>query len=114
LAVISHPDTVAEITQRLIGFFNPERIYLFGSEARGDAGPDSDLDFIVVVADEAPAALLSGAGHAAMLKGIAAAVDVIPWRKSDFEGRAAHVATSLPATVVREGRLLYDAGRMAA
>jgi hypothetical protein len=34
--------------------------------------------------------------------------DVIPWRQSDFEDRAAYVKASLPATVVREGRLLYE------
>lgn len=32
----------------------PIRIYLFGSVARGDDGPDSDLDFLVVVPDDAP------------------------------------------------------------
>jgi hypothetical protein len=35
--------------------------------------------------------------------------DIIPWRKTDFETRAAHVAASLPATVLREGKILYDA-----
>jgi predicted nucleotidyltransferase len=29
----------------------PDAIFLFGSHARGDAGPDSDLDFLVVVPD---------------------------------------------------------------
>jgi hypothetical protein len=33
----------------------------------------------------------------------------VPWRKTDFEDRAAWVKSSLPATVVREGRLLYEA-----
>jgi hypothetical protein len=43
------------------------------------------------------------------LSGLGTPKDVIPWRQTDFEGRAAHVVASLPATVVREGRLLYDA-----
>ncbi len=29
--------------------FGPERIILFGSRARGDAGPDSDADILVVM-----------------------------------------------------------------
>lgn len=29
----------------------PARVVLFGSHARGDAGPDSDLDFLVIVRD---------------------------------------------------------------
>src|ERR1035441_8271010 len=44
---------IAEITRRLVDYYHPERIYLFGSAARGDSGPDSDLDFCVVLPDEA-------------------------------------------------------------
>ena len=83
------------------------RIYLFGSEARGDAGPDGDLDFLVVIPDDAPEEKLrSGAGRKAA-RGIGFAKDIVPWRRTDFEGRAAWVKASLPATVIREGRLLY-------
>lgn len=38
---------IKEITRRLVDFYHPVRIYLFGSAARGDGGPDSDLDFCV-------------------------------------------------------------------
>lgn len=34
----------------LIDAARPERIILFGSHARGDARPDSDLDFLVIEA----------------------------------------------------------------
>lgn len=30
-----------EIVRRLVSAFEPEQIYLFGSQARGDAGPES-------------------------------------------------------------------------
>jgi len=45
---------VAEIVRRLVELYRPERIYLFGSSARGTAGPDSDYDFMVVVPDDTP------------------------------------------------------------
>jgi predicted nucleotidyltransferase len=45
---------LAEIVRRLVEAYEPERIYLFGSKARGDAGPDSDFDLIVIVPDDAP------------------------------------------------------------
>ena len=45
----------------------------------------------------------------AYVSGTGYAKDIIPWRKTDFELRAAHVRASLPATVVREGKVLYDA-----
>ena len=45
---MSSEQTIEEITRRLVDYYHPERIYLFGSAARGDGGPDSDLDFCVV------------------------------------------------------------------
>jgi predicted nucleotidyltransferase len=111
---MTREEAITEITRRLVEACQPVRVYLFGSEARGDAGPDSDLDFLVVVPDDAPEDVIRGRRLSQAIRGIAHAADVIPWRRSDFEGRAAYVVASLPATVVREGRLLYDAERMAA
>ena len=46
---LAKQEAIAEITRRLVEFYSPVRIYLFGSAARGDDGPDSDLDFLVVL-----------------------------------------------------------------
>ncbi len=43
-----------KIVTRLVDTYHPERIYLFGSHGRGDSGPDSDYDLMVVVSDDAP------------------------------------------------------------
>jgi predicted nucleotidyltransferase len=42
---MTRQETIDEITRLLVDYFYPERIYLFGSVARGDDGPASDLDF---------------------------------------------------------------------
>ena len=106
---MTRDEAIREITRRLVEFYQPVRIYLFGSVARGDDGPDSDLDFLVVVPDDIdPEKLRTGAVYS-YVSGSGYAKDIIPWRKTDFEARAAHVVASLPATVVREGRVLYDA-----
>jgi len=101
-------EVIDEMTRRLVEFYQPVRIYLFGSEARDDAGPDSDLDFLVVLPDHTPESIMRSSEGYARLSGLGIPKDVIPWRRSDFESRAAHVRSSLPATVVREGRLLYE------
>ena len=105
---------IEEMTRRLVEFSRPVRIYLFGSEARGEAGPDSDLNFLVVVRDDTPEPMMRTSEGYSRLSGLGMPKDVIPWRQSDFEARAAYVVASLPATVVREGRLLYEAQRVAA
>ena len=54
-STIRQDPVLAEIVRRLIEAYQPERIYLFGSLARGEGGPDSDYDLMVVVPDDAPA-----------------------------------------------------------
>ena len=101
---------LAEIVRRLVETYQPERIYLFGSKARGDAAPDSDYDLLVVAPDDAPAERRDSKLAYRVLWSLPtpAAVDVIVWPKSRFERRS-RVVCSLPATVLREGRLLYAA-----
>lgn len=41
-------ELMAEIVRRIVAALAPERIILFGSHARGDAGPDSDIDLLVI------------------------------------------------------------------
>ncbi len=45
-------ENMDEIRSRLVSGFNPKTIYLFGSRARGQAGPESDVDLLVVDDDK--------------------------------------------------------------
>ncbi len=99
---------VREIVRRLVAAYDPERVYLFGSAARGDASPNSDFDVLVIVPDDAsPDRLRSRRAYEA-LWGLGAATDVLVMRRSAFEARAG-VPTSLPATVIEEGVLVHAA-----
>jgi predicted nucleotidyltransferase len=42
------PPAVQEIIDRIVEGYDPERIIVFGSYARGDATPESDLDVLVI------------------------------------------------------------------
>jgi predicted nucleotidyltransferase len=100
---------LAEIVRRLVDAYQPERIYLFGSIARGEAGPDSDYDLLVVVPDDAPPERKRSRLAYEALWGTGAAADVLVCSRSHFEARR-HLRASLPGTVLREGRLLQDSG----
>ena len=52
--LLAHDPALAEIVRRLVAAFQPERAYQFGLVARGDDGPDSDYDLLLVVPDDAP------------------------------------------------------------
>ena len=100
--------TLAEAVRRLVDAYHPQRIYLFGSHARGDSGPDSDFDLMVIVEDDASSELRAcDLGYRA-LRGLGIAKDVIVWTRGEFEKRL-HLKASLPSTIIREGRLLHAA-----
>ncbi len=41
--------TIQEMVKRIVEQFNPLKVILFGSYARGTAGPDSDVDLMVIM-----------------------------------------------------------------
>jgi predicted nucleotidyltransferase len=105
---ISNDTVLAEILRRLVETFQPERIYLFGSKAREDAGPDSDYDLMVVVSDGAPPERKRSRLAYQALRGTRVAADVLVWTRQAFDSRL-HLPASLPATITRQGKLLYAA-----
>jgi len=103
-----HDPVLREVVQRLVQAYQPERIYLFGSKARGQAGPDSDYDLMVVVPENAPPHRRRSRLAYESLWGTGVAADVLVWTSKAFENRL-HLKASLPSTIVEEGRLLYAA-----
>ncbi len=99
--VLQGDAVLAEIVRRLAEAYKPERIYLFGSKARRDEGPDSDYDLMVVVPDDSPLERQRSRLAYEVLWGTRAAADVLVWTRQQFESRL-HLRTSLPATVMRE------------
>ena len=99
---------LVEIVRRLVTAYHPERIYLFGSAARGERGPDSDYDLLVVVPDDAPVERRDGGLAYRALWGVGTAVDAVVCTSGWFHART-HLKASLPGTVLREGKLLHAA-----
>ncbi len=106
--LIQEDPKLAEVVRRLVAAYEPLRIYLFGSVARGEVGPDSDYDLMVIVPDDALSDRRRSRLAYQALRGTGIAADVLVWTRSRFERRA-RVVASLPATVVREGKLLHAA-----
>lgn len=51
---ITRPQQIDLMVKRLVERFDPDQIILFGSHARGTAGPDSDVDLLVVMPVSGP------------------------------------------------------------
>ncbi|HUB44397.1 MAG TPA: nucleotidyltransferase domain-containing protein [Acetobacteraceae bacterium] len=90
-----------------MAYFQPRRVILFGSAAQGQAGPDSDIDLLVVLDDDAPQDKLTiRAGHEARLP-YRRPADVIPCRESTFR-RQARVAGTLAYEAAHAGVVVYE------
>lgn len=95
------------IVDQLRRGLDPDAIYLFGSHSRGDAGADSDLDFLVILRESDHPR--SKRAHAArkVVTDRSIAKDILVMTQEEWK-RGLKVVPSLPTTVVREGTLLYE------
>ena len=48
---IHDPEFLAPVVKRIVEAVHPSRVILFGSAARGESGPHSDLDLLIVMPD---------------------------------------------------------------
>lgn len=101
---------LGRIVARLAAGLGPLRIYVFGSAARGEAGPDSDYDLLAVVPDGAQAGIEASRQAARLLWGVPFAADVLVMCESRFRAEA-QVRGSLAETVLAEGRVVYERGK---
>lgn len=96
------------MVQRLVDRFGPEQIILFGSHARGAAGPDSDVDLLVIMP-------FTGSKRAKQLE-MRLALHDIPLAKDvilaspDEVARRRNVAGTIIRPALREGKVLYARG----
>lgn len=98
--------TLKEMVERIVKHFAPEKIILFGSHATGNAGPDSDLDLLVV--------MTPGSSKAAQeldilktLRRYRMPKDVIVTTPEDFAWRK-EIPGTIERPAAREGRVLYE------
>jgi predicted nucleotidyltransferase len=97
---------VKESVHRLRESLPAERIYLFGSRARGEYNKNSDYDFLVVVKKSSLPRYKREQQAYRALCGLRIAKDVLVYTRKEFNDGLT-VVSSLPATVIREGKLLY-------
>jgi len=96
-----------ELVKRIVEAVHPLKIILFGSAARGEMGPDSDLDVLVVMPDG------THRRHTAKhiyrtVRGIKVPYDVVVATSSDLVEHGDNVGL-IYHTVLAEGRELYAA-----
>jgi len=101
------PEVIREIIARVVQVAHPQRLILFGSAARGEMGPDSDVDLLVVVQEPVHRRDLSGEIYR-NLHGVQVPVDVVVVTENDIQEFGDKLGTVLyPA--LKEGVVVYEA-----
>jgi predicted nucleotidyltransferase len=103
---VDTPGLIDAMAARIVRMFHPYMVVLFGSHARGTAGPDSDVDFLIIM--DVPGT--RRAARLAIYRALAdrpLPVDVVVATPDDVRRRR-----DLPGTILypalREGRVLYE------
>ena len=94
------------IKERLVDGFHPDRIILFGSQARGTADPRSDVDILVVCSFTGKRRHLMLEMDRA-LRGLGLARDIMVLTPEEFE-LDRHIPGTIARPAWKEGRVLYE------
>ena len=102
---ITTSEAIAVMVERIASRFKPERIILFGSQAGGGAGPDSDIDLLVVFPDCADRKAMT----IAIMKSLAdlpVGKDIVVTTTDELRTRG-RLSSTILHPALREGKVLY-------
>lgn len=109
---VDEDDLLGRMVDVIVREVDPDAVILFGSRARGDAGPDSDVDLLVIDKDDFSAQrsrrLVAGSLYR-KLAGFGIAKDLVFYSRDEVD-RLAASPNHLVAHALREGRRLYERG----
>jgi predicted nucleotidyltransferase len=103
--IISEP-LLQTIVQRLLKAGQPQKIILFGSQARGQADRDSDYDLLVIENSSQPRYRRS-VSYRRALKDLGTSKDIVVWTPSEIK-EWQNVSNAFITTAMREGVVLYE------
>jgi len=96
-----------EIIRRIVEVAQPEKIIMFGSAARGEMGPHSDVDLLVIKPNVVHRGRLAGEIYMNLF-GVGQAVDIIVVTPEDIERYGESIGL-VYRPALREGKVIYAA-----
>ena len=95
-----------EIVRRIVEVIHPEKVILFGSRARREERPESDIDLLVIAESTEPRYRRSVPLYGA-LSDILAPMDILVYSPEEVK-EWSEVRQAFVTTAIREGRVLYE------
>jgi len=102
----SADEIIAEMTRRIVEQFDPLQVILFGSRARGDHRPDSDVDLLVVFS-HIENTRETAVAIADLLYDAPLGKDIVVTTPEEITIRGTLIGTVLEPAL-REGEVLYE------
>ncbi len=99
---------IESVAARLAEAAGAERVILFGSYARGDAGNDSNVDLMIVAKSDLPRFKRSRSLYRA-IRPYPFPMDLVVYTPEEVE-QGSRSPLSFVATVLREGKTVYGRG----
>ncbi len=97
---------IRDIVLRIVNVIHPDKIVLFGSQARGEARPESDIDLLVIARSTEPRHRRSAPLYGA-LSDILAPMDILVYSPEEVD-EWSQVRQAFVTTALREGKVLYE------
>jgi uncharacterized protein len=94
------------LVREIVKNFRPQRIVLFGSQARGDADKDSDFDLLIIAPSDKPRWQRTAPVYK-VLAGSGIPKDIVWWTPEEVS-EWQEVKSHFISTVLREGVVLYE------
>ena len=95
------------LCKAVVEHIHPRRVVLFGSQARGDAGPDSDIDLLVIEDGPKEGRIKRWVDLQRALPETRHSVDLVLTNVADWD-RWSGGLNHLYARASREGKVLYE------
>ncbi|MCL5611445.1 MAG: nucleotidyltransferase domain-containing protein [Chloroflexi bacterium] len=102
----AQPACLPEVVNRIVRKFNPLRIILFGSWARGEARPDSDVDLLVVL-PEVEHKRRTAIEILRVLNGVPISKDIVVTTPEEIKERG-RVVGNILLPALTEGKIIYE------
>lgn len=97
-------EAIDEVVKQIVEKFKPQKIILFGSYARGNPRPESDVDLLVVT--DSPTQSLDIRRHLGVMFGL----DLLVYTSKRLKERV-DIGDWFVHDILKEGKVLYESSR---